>query len=288
MSANTSPLANFNAVAFLQKLDGHVDLKGRRVVFYDGQNMKVLREESKLVCFATPMTVVVKPHLGDPTVKSAQAAASRDGRFYSELLGGVLSCGGAAIGWVVVGASSGAAPLSGGASMFIAVTAGTAAIASTLQCGNSAYRIYNGLIGTDVNEWLDSQSWYTRTSLMLDVLSLAGVGATAVTGIRAVKLMQRSTGKSMVEVLKGISRQERRRITEEIIRLQNPGISNSALKTMVRAGAYPKRYLEISVTRAVQLQLADALSAAMSVAGSAKDGAVKELTVGVVSSFEIQ
>jgi hypothetical protein len=98
--------------------------------------------------------------------------------------------------------------------------------------------------------------------------------------------LRRTTGKGMVEVLKGLTRQERARIAEEVIRIENPGISNKALKTMLRAGLYPKRFSGLEVSHAVRTQLKDALSAALSFTGSALSGTLREYATGIVQSFE--
>ena len=98
--------------------------------------------------------------------------------------------------------------------------------------------------------------------------------------------LRKSTGKAMVEVLKGLSRQERARIAEEVVRIQNPGISNSALKTLVRAGIYPKRFTGLQVSHTVRTQLKDALSAALTFLESALGGLVREYGTAIVQSFD--
>ena len=55
-----------------------------------------------------------------------------------------------------------------------------------------------------------------------------------------VKRLQVATRAPMREVLKGLGRQQRKSLTEELIRIHNPRISNRMLKRMVRAGVWPK------------------------------------------------
>jgi hypothetical protein len=85
-----------------------------------------------------------------------------------------------------------------------------------------------------MNDWLDSQKWYTVIAKVLDVISLLQRSSVRATVRMALGLRQ-STGKTMLSVLQGLSRQERARIAEEVIRMENPGISNGALKTMLKA-----------------------------------------------------
>jgi DNA-binding transcriptional MerR regulator len=56
-------------------------------------------------------------------------------------------------------------------------------------------------------------------------------------------------------VVKSYPRQDRARLTELIIRAQNPGISNKEIKALIRAGLYPKRF----PTGPVQVELTDNL-----------------------------
>ena len=93
----------------------------------------------------------------------------------------------------------------------------------------------------------------------------------------------------MVEVLKGLSRQQRKQLAEEAVRMRNPGISNGELKVLVRAGVYPQRFTGTAISNAVKNQLKDALSAALGFTGSALTGVVREgakYVVGMAQSIE--
>ena len=117
--------------------------------------------------------------------------------------------------------------------------------------------------------------------MALDVISVAGAASAGFATIKTVLTMRAATGKSFMSVLKGLGRTERKRLTEEIIRVNHPGISNGALKAMVRANAYPKRYSNLQITESLKLQLKDAIGATLSFTGSATSGAVKSLAIGV-------
>lgn len=106
-------------------------------------------------------------------------------------------------------------------------------------------------------------------------------------------LQLQKTGTPIKEILKGLSRQQRKQVTEEIIRTQNPGISNKALKALVAAGTYPKRFGKIKLSNTVRLQLKDAVGAALSFSGSATGGvirnpqAIPDLAIALFEEFEI-
>jgi CheY-like chemotaxis protein len=93
-----------------------------------------------------------------------------------------------------------------------------------------------------------------------------------------------------LQVLQGLSRQQRKQLAEEVIRDALPGISGGELKALVRAGVYPKRYSPAQISATVYNQLRDAAGAAITFAGSAVSGVVREaanLTLGYARSLEI-
>jgi hypothetical protein len=278
----------------LRNIDRINGFKGVRVVYFNGSEVVELRSHPP-VCSPEKRTVVIRPLRGreKDTVTHGVLSKQDDDRFYSELLSTGLSCGAAILSWVVVGGSSAAIPVSGGTSTAITVLAYGAATASSLQCVNSGYRLFNETDYGDktANAWLDSQDWYSRTTTALDVISVAGGVAAAGATLKMV-LNLRKAGTPVKEVLNGLGRQQRKRLTEEIIRANNPGISNRVLKALVAAGKYPKRYSKLAISSSVGLQLKDAIGATLSFTGSATSGVVrnpgqlKEFIVGVYNEIE--
>lgn len=267
--------------AFLAALNRSGELSGMRVVYYDGGRLTVLREGPP-VCAPGLRTVVLHR-------RTRPERTSGEEGLYRELLGGALSCSAAALSTTVVVAGIGATPITGGLSTTVAVLGWAAAGASFIQCGNSLVRVANEMWGeAGANDALDRQEWYSATSIALDTLSVFGAAAAGATTIKMALALRRSTGQSMVSVLKGLSRQQRKRIAEDLVRVENPGISNKMLKAMVRAGAYPRRFRQLDVSRAVRSQLKDALSAALGFTGSATGGVVRrggEYMVSIAEGF---
>ena len=185
----------------------------------------------------------------------------------------------------MVAGSAGATPLTGGTSSIIAYLAAGAATASSIQCVNGLGRVAAEAYVPEKLDVLDSQGWYNKLSFALDAISLAGaVASTAITVKLALRL-RANTGKSMLEVLKGLSRHERKKLAEEVVRIQNPGISNKQLKVLVRSGIFPKRLTNIQIQESVRKQLLDAAGAAFSYTGSAASGNIR-LVFGMAQSVE--
>lgn len=63
----------------------------------------------------------------------------------------------------------------------------------------------------------------------LDIISFGGALAASAAVIKSLKLLKNSSN-SYAELLKGLSRPKRRRLTEEIIRVNNPRVPNRLLK----------------------------------------------------------
>jgi hypothetical protein len=149
------------------------------------------------------------------------------------------------------------------------------AAATGLQCINGLYRLYdlveNG--GEDV-AWLDSQGWYNATSTALDLISLASAGGVLKEVVTTWRAMKSVSSLKASQWLKEYPRQDRKRLTELIIKLQNPGISNKEIKALIRAGIYPKRFpvepVQVELTR----QLGNLVTSAAALAGSAVSGVV--------------
>lgn len=282
-----APLA-FDLNAFLTKLDQHPNLRGGRVVYFDGFRMHVLREGPPY-CGAALEAIVLREAVEDTVLHDADAAKGRDGKLLQELLSLGLSCSAATIGWVAVAGSAAAAPVTGGTSLFITYLSTAAAYASSAQCLNAIVRTGMEIGAPETLDVVDSNVWYQRTSVALDAISLAGAATAAAATVRLVLTLRRVTGKSMIEVLKGLSRQERRKLAEEAVRIDNPGLSAGEIRALVRAGAYPKRFSELGVSQSVRKHLLESLSASLDFTGSATGGVVRKaagMVVGVARSLD--
>ena len=90
-----------------------------------------------------------------------------------------------------------------------------------------------------------------------------------------------STTKSYAEILKGLNRTERKRLTEEVIRLKVPGISNKLLKKYVKSGKFDKRYSKLSIKKTYLDQLKDTIGAGIAISGSTMSGNIHGIAVGI-------
>jgi len=193
----------------------------------------------------------------------------------TEIASTVLSCGAMIItaGVAVIGAS--ATPITAGSSGVLVAIGYAGAAATGVQCVNGIYRVYDLVENGGENvAWLDSQDWYVATSTSLDLISLASVGGALKEALATWRAMKSVSSLKATEWLRNYPRQDRARLTELIIKAQNPGISNKELKAAIRAGLYPKRFPVEPVQKELVKQLAQVVTSAAAVAGSAVSGII--------------
>ena len=281
--------ANLDLPRLYEAIDADHALVGAGVVYID-KHMNVVELRSfEPICRLTPVTVVIREA---PESVSPQEFASDlehdkvDAHLVAEALGSTLACTGAFLSWMVVTSGVMTAPFSGGASLVVSAIGKAAAVASTLQCINAGARTRLAAINPKALENLDSNEWYTSMATALDTISLAGAVASGYATIKTVLLAKRASSRSMRQILRGMGRAERKRLTTEVIRAQNPGISNGTLKAMQRASRVPKRLTAEQVQQATVTQIRDALSGVLAFTGSAMSGTVRSIAIGLYEEAE--
>ncbi len=276
--------AQFDIQKLFKQIDSIHHTSGARVIYIDSEFTLVELREFQPQCRLHPITVIMReapPKYDAKTYSSKLKNDKRESELVGEAAGTALSCGAAVLSWVVVLGSSAAIPITGGTSTAITVLGYAAATASTMQCFNGGARMYLEVAAPEKKDWLDSQEWYTNASTAIDVISVAGAAGAGAAAIKTVQIAKSASSKSTIEILKGLSRAERKRLTQEIIRANHPGISAKVMKSLVRAGTYPSRYSQAQISSALAYKLKDAIGASLSFTGSALSGTVNTLAIGL-------
>ncbi len=166
-----------------------------------------------------------------------------------------FACGAMIVTLVMAFGAGAAVPFTAGGSGVIAAISLSGTLATGAQCMIGAGRllaIHNDH-GSDV-AWLDSQDWYVATTTVLDVISLAAAGTALKGTLETYKLMKAASSSKVTAWFQSLSRAERKRITEEIIKAQNPGISSRGKGRDPRrclSETFPKRIVtKITAARA--------------------------------------
>lgn len=288
----------FDIDFFLRELDKKPELVGCRVVYFDDAVMTTLRV-GPLMSSEDLIAVVVRKGGSDLLPTNAEVQRVKDQRFHAELLNLGLSCGGLVLSWVGTAVSTGAAPLTGGLSLLITAVTTTATVASYGQCAVAIVRTGAEFVQPEFNVDMDNSELYQTLSTAADIVGLASVATTSASTLRAIHLLKKTTGKSMLDIVRGLSRQERKRLTEELLRSQNPGISNAKMKLMRLANAkdFPKRFSNGAITAGMRKQLLEVLGSMGNVTGSATSGVIAQSAsggpddgyiVGIARAYETQ
>lgn len=267
--------ASLNIKKFCDSIDKIPGTNGARVLYLDAHLNSVILRDFVPFCQSHPPTVILREK--PKSISTQEFAAKlksdeRESKIVGESIALVTNCSAAVISWLVVAGSSATIPISNVGGVAVAYIGYTAAIASGGQCINSIARVALEVASPNQKDWLDSQEWYSAAENALDVLSLLGAGASSLTITKSLGQLSKSTGKSARQVLEGLTRHERKRLTQDIIKLNHPGISKKAMKTLIAAGKYPTRYSQQQINSTVRHQFKEALSASITVGGSLNGG----------------
>lgn len=279
-------LANIDTKTLFKKIDAIPGLAGAGIVYIDSKYNIIELRKFEPVCQLNPIKIVLRepPQLMSQAEFASHLKGSqgniRESKLVGELGNAAWSCGTAVLGWTVVIGSLGAIPLTGGTSSAITYLAIAGATAGFAQCFNGLIRVGAEAYSPEFKDDFDSQEWYQNTTSALDLVSLAGAGAAALGTIKAIKMMQLGTSKNTYEILKGLSRAEKKRLNREITRLNLPGASGKLIKSIARKGNI-KKYTGKQITHAFRLHLMDAIGASMSVFGSVFNGTIGTMAIGI-------
>ncbi|MFE8147110.1 hypothetical protein RBA69_07750 [Brenneria goodwinii] len=271
--------ADFDFRALANALDCTRDFNQAGIIYADGSNRFLVRPSRRHAnnqqSIVTHVVITKVPLINQYTSEKSLTYAISSPSLGTELTSTAFSCG-AIIVNVLLAISGGlATPLTGGTSGLITAIGTMGAIATTTQCITGGLRIIAISQGyqSDI-AWLDSHEWYNATMSALDVISLAGAGAGLKTTVETYRVMKSVSSRKAIEWLKSLNRAERRRITETIIRAENPGISGVGIKAAFRAGKYPKRFPTESIQRELYKELARAINNTSAFVGSALTGSI--------------
>jgi hypothetical protein len=267
-------------------IDADPRIVGAGVVYIDADYNIVTLREFQPICSIRPKRVIlreIKKYQTPDQYTQQLQHNPRESRVVKEAINTSLSCAGAVIGWFVVFSGTIAAPFSGGTSLVLTYVGGAAATASSIQCGIGVMRTVREVTNPAANDALDENQWYQAASMVLDGVSLLGVGASGLTTLKYLQVHKAATGRSWLELSKTLSRQQRKALTEELLSIKHPSLTAKQLKLQQVAGTLPKRYTPTEISHATQTLLRDSLGATLGLAGSAT---MQSIAVGLYEEIE--
>ncbi|WPN99279.1 NAD synthetase [Pseudomonas sp. MUP55] len=270
-------------------IDADPALVGAGVVHIGSDYQVTILREFAPLCSIRPKRVILREVAG-PVMTADEYAqwlanSPRESQIWREAAGMALACSGAVIGIIVAKAGIASVPISAGFSLAVTYIAYTAAAASALQCGNGVWRTYKELTSPAENDYYDSLGWYQAMTLALDGISLVGAGSTTFGTVKTVMTIKNTTGRNLTDILRHMSRQERAKLTNEVLRLQNPRHPREILRLKQLAGILPKRFSSAQLRKDLLTQLADQVGAALAMIGSGTSGNINPIVIGIYEEF---
>ena len=272
----------------LRKLFAAIDadpaIVGAGVVYLDAPLRAIVLREFQPICSVVPKKVILREapsYVGRVEFARRLANEPREADVTFEAMNAGFACASAVISWFVILGGAALSPFTFGATGVAAAIGYSSAIASSVQCVIGARRTYNEMTDPARNDALDSEQWYQAVPAGLDAASLLGAGNAAMSTVRFVSMLKKTTGKNTHQVLKGLSRQERVKLTKELLSINHPEISRKMIKLKQMAGELPKRYTSAEIKRGTVVQMVDAVGAISSITGSVRSGNTRTIALGL-------
>ena len=265
-------------------IDADPALIGAGVVYIDEVFNVVVLREFQAICSVRPIKVVLREaprYVGPMEFMRMLEHEPRESKLMVEALSTTATCIGAVLSWVVIGSGVMFMPFTGGASAVISFVGKAAAVASTIQCFSGVVRTFSEAYNPQFNDELDNNAWYDAAMTVLDGVALLGVTSSALVTVKAANTATRVTGKNLRQVLSGLSRQERAKLNNELLRIRDPRLTTQLLKLEQAAGRASKRISATEMKQATANHIRDTLAATLGFTSSAMNGNVKTLAIGL-------
>ncbi|CRM84587.1 NAD synthetase [Pseudomonas sp. 25 R 14] len=280
-----------------QQIEGSVDLRrlffaidadpqliGAGVIYIDAQFNVVTLREFQPICSVLPKKLVLREaprHVGPSEFKRMLEHEPRQSELTALALNTAMTCAGALLSWAVITSGFILMPFTAGTSAVISFLGQAAAVASTTQCIAGALRTGIEAYAPTLNDVLDSEAWYQAVMNILDGIAVLGIAASALTTMKVVNMTTKATGKSLRQALRGLTRQERIKLNNELLKIQDPRLTPKLLKLKQATGSLPKRISATEIQAPTASHIRDAMAATLGLGSSAMSGNINTLAIGI-------
>ena len=280
-----------------QRIEGSIDLRrlfsaidadpaliGAGVGYID-EDFNVLKlREFQAVCRVQPITVVLREApraVGPVEFKRMLEHEPRESRLVAEAAKTAITCAGAVLSWIVVTSGVALMPFTAGTSAVLTFVGKAAAVAGTVQCIAGVIRTGSEAAFPEANDYLDDEAWYQAATVVLDGIALLGVATSALVTMKVITTTTKVTGKNTRQILKGLTRQERTKLNNELLRIRDPRLTPKLIKLEKAAGRVAKRISSTRMQQATAVHILDTVAASLSFTSSAISGNIRTLALGI-------
>lgn len=272
-----------NTQKLFAAIDRDFNIAGAGVVYVDPHYKPLVLREFQPLCSPHPKKLLIHKLLHPVAPEQyiqRHANDPRQSRLLQELANTSLSCAGAVGGVVMMYAGGALSFFTGGAGFLISAAGYAATGASLLQCAIGGRRLYSELTDPAQNDALNDELWYKIISPLLDTIVLLGIATSALTIIKHLQVMRRTTGLSWFALGKRLNRQQLKKLMTETLSIRHPSLTAKQIKLKQRLGIFPKRFTPTEIRKATMILMGESFNSAMSLASS---GAVQHV---VITLFE--
>lgn len=265
-------------------IDADPAIVGAGVVYIDSNFNVVTLREFQPICSISVKRVVLREaprYMGAQAFVRALESNPRESQIVKESFSAALACTGAVLSWIVVISGSALIPFTAGSSAMLTTLGWASALAGTVQCAVGLGRVVYETVDPAVIDILDSNEWYETTMNVLDFITLAGASVSIVGHRVLKKVMLNTTGKSIRQGIKGLSRQERYQLTTELLSIRHPELSLKMVKLERIAKRLPKRFTPVEIKSSLQVQIKDLWAGRLAVGGSIISGNLRPVALGI-------
>ncbi|WP_439864739.1 NAD synthetase [Pseudomonas antarctica] len=265
-------------------IDADPALIGAGVVYIDEDFNVVTLRDFQAICSVVPKKVVLREaprYVGPAEFKRMLEHEPRQSKLVAEAVNTAATCAGAVLGWMVITSGFLLMPFTAGTSVIITFIGQAAVAASAAQCLIGVGRTGAEVIAPQALDRVDSDAWYLAATAVLDAIALLGVAASTSVTVKAINVSTKATGKPLRQILRGLTRQERATLNNELLRINDPRLTTKLLKLRQAAGTASKRLSPTQMQRATASHIKDALASTSGLVGSSLTGNVRTIAVGL-------
>ncbi|MDR0212064.1 MAG: NAD synthetase [Pseudomonas putida] len=265
-------------------IDADPALIGAGVVYIDAQYNIVNLRRFQAVCSVVPKWLVIQEVRQPVTARAYVENIQRDARepeMFAEIANMGLACTGAALSVLIIVAGGVTSTFSGGVATPIVYLGFAGAGAALLQCAVGVGRVYSELGGATQDDAWFHEEWFEIVSQLLDTIALLAVGVAGANMIRYLQVRKSSTGIGWSQLLRPLSRQQRKALNDELLRVRHPSLTNKQLKLAQRIGRKKKRLTPAELSQATLAMIRESLASGLTVIGSSS---VQSIAVSIMES----
>lgn len=282
------------------EIDKVPEFKGAGVCYIDRDDHVYKLREFESIARAKPVYIVLRQPPDSLKINDFEAyirqnnVSPRETKLATELKGLGYNCSGMALGWIGAATTGVGSLVTFGFSSVVFVISISAAVAGTVQCVNSGFRVYDQAFSDGkINEKLDTEEWYANTMKALEAVSLlsAAVGVKGILKILKTDIL--TYGPAYVRnKLKELTLKSKKELTVQLANINNSMLDNLYFLNLSKGPFSNIVRTRTIYNKAVTSHLIDAIGSAIAVKGSIDTGGIlnpskpNEFSIGILQGLE--